>query len=456
MSVPAHVHWDAHNPDTYEAMLGHWGFPEVNGFGFMRHGEHGTYSPQGYYSATSLQDLFSHMAMIAACFESDGWLSEVWGEGNCSRYAGHQTPHTSCWDDYDECVIHQDVLQPEAIRHVAGLYELFWNTVRGGECGSCEQCAESRTCYSYEGFQQATFCGGACAENEDCPRRFVCSETGVCEPEVYRECDGQDVILKNTCGHRLGVIMTCYDDLVCDNGECVENVQCSGVGGTRCEGNQVYAEDNCGNDLGVVESCGDNKICRNGECVVDVACGTQLVSRCVGNQVFVRDSCGNEMGLVEDCGLNQRCEEGACVSAGDCGSVSELECDGNLVIETDGCGIEINVVDSCEAGNVCRNGVCVDDGSVIDDPAFYDEPVGCSCGVGATAGGRKGLFVFVFVLFCFFRVEAVGRSLATFRMGKRTNADALCREGGSDTDNMSLTVPRRERCLRPVRWSGRR
>jgi hypothetical protein len=126
MSVPAHVNsvssaygdLDVHIiSDAYEYFMSE---KKYNGdYNFKQWAASGTAT-----TFSNLYDLFYAMAEMADNYESDDANGEYF-----SHYVGHNGSWDSMyWDvSYAECRVHGNDLMPKAIRHVAGLYRLFWN-----------------------------------------------------------------------------------------------------------------------------------------------------------------------------------------------------------------------------------------------------------------------------------------------------------------------------------------
>ncbi|MBI4668880.1 MAG: hypothetical protein HY747_06805 [Elusimicrobia bacterium] len=128
ISVPAHVHKDVHISDSYEHYMAERNGDVPNDYNFKQWKAGGS----GYAPAPgdSLYDLFYDMAEITDDFDSNdssGDLPEH-REGHAGAW---ETQHGAWgWHDvsYAECRRHGNVLMPEAMKHLAGVYRLFWET----------------------------------------------------------------------------------------------------------------------------------------------------------------------------------------------------------------------------------------------------------------------------------------------------------------------------------------
>jgi len=126
LSVPAHVHLDTHPVvESYESYMGEYNDDVSNHYNFAQWTASGLASP-----ASNLFSLFQDIAEKADEFDSN----DASGES-----PGHKEGHNDAWEtqngvygwydtSYAECRIHGNTLMPEAIRHVAGLYKLFWQS----------------------------------------------------------------------------------------------------------------------------------------------------------------------------------------------------------------------------------------------------------------------------------------------------------------------------------------
>ncbi len=124
ISVPAHVHLDIHPVvESYESYMSEYNDDVINHYNFAQWTAGGLASP-----ASNLFSLFQDMAEKADDFDSN----DASGES-----PDHREGHNDAWEtqkgvygwydtSYAECRNHGNTLMPEAIRHVAGLYKLFW------------------------------------------------------------------------------------------------------------------------------------------------------------------------------------------------------------------------------------------------------------------------------------------------------------------------------------------
>jgi thermitase len=139
MALPAHVLNDPHGgviaggSDHYEDWISEKNsqdIPHYRRFGDVAGNVSVDSSGEKFPSVSSLRDLFQQLAEIGDDFESDGKDgSDGWDDDNKDEhYAGHK----AVWGEVSEaeCEIHQETLQPAAIRYVAALYKLFWDETR--------------------------------------------------------------------------------------------------------------------------------------------------------------------------------------------------------------------------------------------------------------------------------------------------------------------------------------
>ncbi len=126
MSVPAHVLDDPHGgilcggDDQYEKYTGASNI-------YQRYGDNGQNAVTGAIPTFSnLRSLFQSMAEIADNFESDN--ADGGADDNPAHYNGHADNLLSGDVSNAELDIHQATLEPEAIKHVAALYKMFWDT----------------------------------------------------------------------------------------------------------------------------------------------------------------------------------------------------------------------------------------------------------------------------------------------------------------------------------------
>ena len=211
--------------------MGYWDDEVSNDFNYKKYGPNnlaGTTTTFSPYEGSSVYELFEDMALLTVCFEGGGYLPytvichETVGSGaHCGNYPGvgvdHQLPypfHDSCAHNPTECANHQSILEPEAINHVAGLYKLFWDTVKGGECWSQQSpCEEPRQEMSWPGYPDARWCMGSCQNGSltDCPSGFECVAEQ-CQPTTVDLCYNGDVYSIDYCGSVLDLVEDCGQD----------------------------------------------------------------------------------------------------------------------------------------------------------------------------------------------------------------------------------------------------
>jgi len=179
-------------------------------------------------------------------------------------------------------------------------------------------------------------CDGIVDDGATCPGVDQICVRGACVPKCFR---GE---------------FSCFDDLVCDDGVCVEPA-CEGV---RCGAAEICVGGTCKAPCDGIQ-CPLGTICRMGSCI---------------------DPC---QGV--DCDAGQQCDQGVCKAPCGCEPCPDgTVCDGSgLCVPTACAGV------TCDAGFVCNGGACVDacQGAVC--------PPGERCEIGACvpdngAGGSGG------------------------------------------------------------------
>jgi subtilisin family serine protease len=131
MSVPAHVLNDGHPPgndDNFEEYMRMYNWSVANNFVYKRYGDNGnekvTDTVPSYSGYNGLYNIFYNMAEKADDFESDG--TDGGSDDNPSHNNGHADGPLGDLT-WDECSVHQAILEPYAIKQVAALYKWFWN-----------------------------------------------------------------------------------------------------------------------------------------------------------------------------------------------------------------------------------------------------------------------------------------------------------------------------------------
>jgi len=179
-------------------------------------------------------------------------------------------------------------------------------------------------------------CNGLVDDGATCPGADEVCVRGACVPKCFR---GE---------------FSCFDDLVCDDGVCVEPA-CEGV---RCGAAEICVGGACKAPCDGIQ-CPLGSICRMGACI---------------------DPC---QGV--DCDSGQICDQGVCKAPCGCEPCPDgTVCDGSGL-----CVPELCAGVSCEAGFVCSGGVCVDACQGAICPAGERCEVG-ACVPGAGAGGSGG------------------------------------------------------------------
>lgn len=129
MTVPAHVHNDQHLwRDSFETYMTEFDADYAGHYNYHLW-DHGGLD---WVVKATLYDFFHDVAELTDEYESDD------DDGEDSA---HEEDHHGAWEEqrdvfgyydtsYAECRVHGNALMPLAIRNVAGLYKLFWDTVR--------------------------------------------------------------------------------------------------------------------------------------------------------------------------------------------------------------------------------------------------------------------------------------------------------------------------------------
>ena len=207
-----------------------------------------------------------------------------------------------------------------------------------------------------------------------------CTSSGACLP-----------VASNTyCGSGGNVCISCQNDEICSQGQCIKAGKCSQSScpngcckGDKCMGGS--AKDACGSGGQQCSECSTTQLCKNKWCACDP-------SKCSGCCDGASNTCkpGNESGACgksgqacKKCGSAQICKEGACATGDKCSASNCATgcCDGDTC-KTGGtvaaCGKGGQACKQCKAGEKCDNGVC-------NDPAQCGPS---NCATGCCSSGK--------------------------------------------------------------------
>ncbi|MBI2630053.1 S8 family serine peptidase [Candidatus Pacearchaeota archaeon] len=223
MSVPAHVHLDVHvETDSYENYMKEYNDAVYQDYNFKLWSYSGSVT-----SKSTLYDLFNDMAEIADDYDSNDASGE-----NLTHYEGHNCEKSLgvCVNDVSpaEAKNHGDTLMPQSMRHVAGLYRLFWaetHNLTGCTSGAC--CNTSLTLTKENG-QQPTgiFDYNFCSGNNVYTKDYYCNGASSSE-------QSQNIFVK-----------TCLQNEICENGVCKSSSCIIPTNGMTITQNTIFCRGN--------------------------------------------------------------------------------------------------------------------------------------------------------------------------------------------------------------------
>jgi len=225
-SVPAHMHLDVHlgsyDHDSYEVYMAD---TTENSNGNYRQ-----WSASGNPTAEdTLYDLFYDMAEISDNYDSNDASGEY-----SSHYEGHngacetQDGWWGCWDvSYAEAKIHGNALMVEDMRHIAGLYKLFW--METSDIGCPDPCCDNYDHFKLNNEQPMGFIDeNICMNNNVVFANYYCTgaspeeflQTSLIEDCGDNYCEGWD---ENYCkAENIYSNRTCHEK-GCSSAECFDN-----------------------------------------------------------------------------------------------------------------------------------------------------------------------------------------------------------------------------------------
>ena len=282
-----------------------------------------------------------------------GWCVEHMGEGVCSRFCQDECP------DGWSC------------QQVAGTFPDVVYICVSEHSNLCKPCSSGSECKAVGGAEdvcvkygdEGSFCGGACAEAEDCPWGFSCLEVETVDGILTTQCVAEAGVCPCTGkSASLALWTPCRQEN--EFGLCTGKRFCAETGLTDCDA-AVPAEETCN---GLDDDC--DELTDEPDEV-----GGDFVNLCDDDNECTDDSCDGDTGCqyaaLEDgecmdgnpCTVADNCVDGVCV--GDpvvCDD--ENPCTDNLCTETGGCEYVPNNAD-CDDGDPCTVGDDCDDGECV-------------------------------------------------------------------------------------------
>ncbi len=248
-----------------------------------------------------------------------------------------------------------------------------------GHANLCRPCGDGADCKSVGGAEdvclsygaEGSFCGGACAQDDDCPWGFSCVEAATVEGVSLKQCVADSGVCPCTeKSVALGLTTPCI--VANEFGQCAGKRVCGEAGLSACDASAPAAEacngidDDCDGEVDepdLVEGqyvglCDDGNECTTDSCLADAGCAHTSLDEgeCKdGDACTVGDHCeaGVCLGLPIACDDSNPCTDDACDGLGGCAATfNNAGCD-------DG--------DPCTVNDVCKDGQC----------GGYD--VDCSC-----------------------------------------------------------------------------
>lgn len=181
-------------------------------------------------------------------------------------------------------------------------------------CDSCvlmSDCEEGFSCHLWDEPGQRGVCVSACGVDDECEVGFSCLN-GLCLPDTYRQCKGDEVWLYSGCGHEISRETTCAQ--TCLHGECVGG--CVEDASRGCDGGAVYAYDSCGARGALITQCQAGEVCQEIAGEAECLCASNSYIACQGDELHQFNSCGVSEGVVSVCAPDERCEINQCISVG--------------------------------------------------------------------------------------------------------------------------------------------
>ncbi len=271
-----------------------------------------------------------------------GWCVEHMGEAVCTQGCVDECPPG--W----EC------------RQIAGGVDIAYICV-SRHANLCRPCADGGDCDGAGGTEdvcvnygiEGSFCGGACAADDDCPWGFSCQTTFTVDGVTTSQCVADAGICPCTdTSVSLGLWTPCQQTN--DFGECQGKRVCAADGLLDCDATVPAAEvcngldDNCDGDVDE-DTCDDENPCTEDQCDGENGC---LHSPLTQGECLDGDACT----------IGDHCEAGICVG-------SPIKCDDDNPCTDDscdglgGCDFADNEAtcddgDPCTVADRCANSEC--------------------------------------------------------------------------------------------------
>jgi len=237
----------------------------------------------------------------------------------------------------------------------------------------------------------------------------VTPSTPTCTTHASKQCVGNSVYWKNSCGAQEDVFQVCSANQICQNAQCIDqNIVCSTnsqcgtngyIGNNFCKNGDVYKTyktwtcNNAGtstsycsqaNEDRLQTDCTSNQTCNNGSCTQEDIGDCDSASDCgtsgyIGSnfckngdvyksyRTYVCNNAGtstsycsntSEDRLTDNCDADQTCSGGSCENDNhnNCDSHDYKQCSGNYLYWYDSCGAREGVYQYCSNG--CYNNSC--------------------------------------------------------------------------------------------------
>ncbi len=225
----------------------------------------------------------------------------------------------------------------------------------------CRPCGTGDNCKSVSGAEdvcldygdEGSFCGGACANDEDCPWGFSCDDTHTVDGIPTKQCVADAGVCPCT---EKSVALALWTPCTRDNefGACTGKRVCTENGLSDCDAANPApelcngADDNCDGDVDEL-TCDDDNPCTQDTCNGTDGCAHSPLTQ---GECLDQDACT----------IGDHCQDGVCVGSpiacDDDNPCTDDECDG-----LGGCQFTNNTAacddaDPCTVGDTCADGKC--------------------------------------------------------------------------------------------------